>query len=382
MQSIVHSLLCLWATRVVEADHQNVILHQKGLGGNRSYPPSWARTTGWCCAAADCALPKSITDWVRCVPRTPNDTFVFGITTGHSGSASLSWKICYKEPHAGLAIKFEAEHKYTASSQGGLKEWYGTDAATRPALIRFVNETVLPDALEVARTDDPSRAKTLRGKGQKTLPPARVHMDLGHHTNLGILEAAATLLAPSRAVAFVRVIRHRYDTVRSFLSEGLAPCGRNMWTLCPTLHNDIVLRTSRDAWRRFDDGQRNLWFVDEVEARWRRTLAAYPDLPHTTVHWCTGAEFMKAREAVADFLTELLAGDGRVKTRDCKTHKHNVGNKKSQMMLKYSDEIMAVQDAAYDRIANYSAETLRSLRAVRRPHDCPSIAQSPPHAVT
>ena len=32
---------------------------------------------------------------------------------------------------------------------------------------------------------------------------------------------------------------------------------------------------------------------------------------------------------------------------------------------------MAVQDAAYDRIANYSAETLRSLRAVRRPHDCP-----------
>ena len=50
-------------------------------------------------------------------------------------------------------------------------------------------------------------------------PSIRVVVDLGHHAVLGLLPPLATLLGPSKRVAIVRVIRARYDTVRSFLAE-------------------------------------------------------------------------------------------------------------------------------------------------------------------
>jgi hypothetical protein len=58
--------------------------------------------------------------------------------------------------------------------------------------------------------------------------------------------------------------------VRSFLSEGKAPCGHGMHTLCPLRHPDIVLRPPEGQWARFSRAQKNMWFIDEVEARWQQ----------------------------------------------------------------------------------------------------------------
>ena len=50
---------------------------------------------------------------------------------------------------------------------------------------------------------------------------------------------------PATRISFVRLIRNRYDTVRSFTSENKSPCAgapgnpnglNGLWTICPQVH--------------------------------------------------------------------------------------------------------------------------------------------------
>ena len=192
-------------------------------------------------------------------------------------------------------------------------------------------------------------------------------IDLGHQVNLGLIEPLAALLAPR--VSYVRIIRSRYDTVRSFAAENKAPCGHGMWTLCPLGSPDTVLvPPDATTWAHFDLDQRNLWFIDEVEARWQRLLRRRPGTPHLTMSWCTSAQLHAGWEAVAAFISDQSwsVEHGMQKPigvpASCSHHSHGSES--------VTDAQLAVKDQAYQRAMGYSEETLQTIRAVLRPGDC------------
>jgi len=183
-------------------------------------------------------------------------------------------------------------------------------------------------------------------------------VDLGHHINLGLLGPLQAQLGPS--LHFVRIIRSRFDTVRSFLFENKVPCGTHegMFTLCPLKHPDIALPVSRLTWAKMSDAQRTLWFIDEVEARWQRLRRAHPAMPQLTVNWCTGEQLTEAWRAVAQFI-----GQGSLAPAPCKHRQHGASD--------ISDAELARQDAEYrGMMAATPAWDFKTLQDVQRPNDC------------
>ena len=158
---------------------------------------------------------------------------------------------------------------------------------------------------------------------------------------------------------YIRIIRSRFDTVRSFMGENKVPCAQRegMFTLCPLKHPDIELPVSRLTWAKMSDAQSILWYIDEVEARWQRLRRAHPVLPHLTVNWCTGEQLQVAWRAVADFI-----GDGHLKPKACPPRVHDKYN--------ISDDDLSLEDAQYFSHMAYSPAVLDSLADVQRPNDC------------
>ena len=162
--------------------------------------------------------------------------WVFGVDTGHAGTQTLSREECFEPVMDQLVWDFEAHHGYGDGREKrdlGLKVWYAELARLFPSSRkmesrRFVEQVLLPDSL--------FHAKWLSKRPSTNL----TFIDLGHHINLGLMGPLASLLMPN--ISFVRVIRSRYDTVRSFLAESKRPCYSGMWTLCPLWHPDIVLK--------------------------------------------------------------------------------------------------------------------------------------------
>jgi len=125
-------------------------------------------------------------------------------------------------------------------------------------------------------------------------------------------------------LALVRIRRHRYATVRSWLSTEppTAPCGglasdrgavaasTGQYHLCPLVHS-VVLAPPAGVWERLDAAQRNMWFIDEVEARWQRLLAKHPSTERLELKWCAPTDFSTLLGEYARFVggTDLTALD-------------------------------------------------------------------------
>ena len=280
--------------------------------------------------------------------------WVFGVDTGHAGTQTLSREECFEPVMDQLVWDFEAHHRYGDGREKrdlGLKVWYAELARLFPSSRkmesrRFVEQVLLPDSL--------FHAKWLSKRPSTNL----TFIDLGHHINLGLMGPLASLLMPN--ISFVRVIRSRYDTVRSFLAESKRPCYSGMWTLCPLWHPDIVLKPpSAGVWRQLNAEQHNLWFIDEVEARWQQLLSRHPTLPHITVRWCNGEQFVAAWDAVARFI-----GNGAIRRKACPHHTHGQAN--------LSDAALDAMDKSYENSMKYTSANLQLIKGVRRPNDCPA----------
>ena len=276
----------------------------------------------------------------------------FGVSTGHAASTTFSTKMCFEDDRkfSPISWQFEGRHNYgdhrTAHGKYGLKAWY---------------ESVVPDE-DVLKTSSGSEAASLvrtvllpdmalQAGGSKTV------VDLGHHVNLGLIEPLRAQLSPR--VRFIRIIRSRFDTVRSFMGEGKVPCSQTegMFTLCPMKHPDIALPVARITWAKLSDAQSILWFIDEVEARWQRLRRAHPILAHLTVNWCTGDQLKVAWQTVADYI-----GEGHLSPKSCPPRVHDKYN--------ISDEELSSEDAEYYKHMAYSLSDLEMLKDVQRPNDC------------
>ena len=374
--------------------------------------PNYLQTSGWCCwhcaqqgsqffistdksgGKHSCACSPELQSGPRAVATSSCawqkgtvGRLIVGVSTGHAGSATLSSARCFNgsnRPSGSSAIgwSFECLHRYADNRDGllngrGLSGWYESLAASSSnrgdlSPMQLLNNTLLPDLLLEYNRQPETLHKTpvnTREDVKRTSVDTPVLVDLGHQFNLGLLRPLVQRLGPQ--VAFVRIIRSRYDTVRSFLSEGKAPCGHGMFTLCPLRHPDIVLRPSKGHWARFSKAQQNMWYIDEVEARWQQLLEAGGVQSQLTVSWCSPSQFLKAWEEVARFIGEGL------RPRPCEHHTHTSTGANSRKVAAITDAELLGEDRTYRKAMGYDAAIQRQLVHVQFRHSSCEVLDAP-----
>ena len=203
------------------------------------------------------------------VGKNPYD-FVFGWSTGHVGTTSLSSAETYNNPQ-NITFIFEADRHPNYVHL--LKANWNT--FTHQNELKFVETQFIPLMLKLRRN-----STTL--------------VDLGHH-NLyfiyGLLEYIK--LNPDKyRILFVRIRRDRHESALSlsYNSKGQkqSVC-KLIYRYCPyDRPNDIIMKLRNTTiWNDdFKDYQKALWLVDEVEARWQLFLRKYsPYIHYIEVYW-------------------------------------------------------------------------------------------------
>ena len=203
------------------------------------------------------------------VGKNPYD-FVFGWSTGHVGTTSLSSAETYNNPQ-NITFIFEANRHpdYVHSLKAKWKTF------THRKELKFVESRFIPLMLELRQN-----STTL--------------VDLGHH-NLyfiyGLLKYIK--LNPDKyRILFVRIRRERHESALSlsYNNQGQKQSVCKMvYRYCPhDRPNDIIMKLNNSTkWNHdFNDYQRALWLVDEVEARWKLFLKNYsPYIHYIEVYW-------------------------------------------------------------------------------------------------
>ena len=363
------------------------------LAGGQTYLSNITTSAGGCCAlcSANGFSSYAVTQASRpndcsCNPGTESSSVsdcrhdgmprrvVLGVSTGHAGTGTLSGTArfhphytengCYVADTGAPSIvwNFEASHVYLDGpelAQPGLKSWYASlKDATEPeattASEELVRRVIVPDMIIHSR-----RVLAERNQGR-----ADTYVDLGHHLNLGVLSPLIRELHHTGTqVGAIRIIRGRYDTVRSFASEGKSPCdahANGMFTLCPRIHR-VRLNPPPGAWDAFDADQRILWYVDEVEARWQHVLRDHPNIEQRTLTWCASRDFQRVWERTAGFI-----GGGQLRARtSCPHHTHT-----NHTRVLATDEELAAKDEEYRRLMRYGPDEDELIRATRQEVVC------------
>lgn len=216
---------------------------------------------------ADGAAPPSAT--------TPR--FVFGFSTGHVGTTSLSQRSMYEcscttRAHckcelAGFGFFHETgRRRGLQESHPSLYEWHEAPLAAGGTL-------AAREADLVARAYLPRWSRHARA------------IVLSHDTLLLYKGILATI--PHAQLLFVRIRRARHEFVASF--SRYDKMERDWYRYEPSGH-ECVLPVAAEAWEAMGMRERAAWFHDETEARWRQLRAEQPHVQVLEVEWSKEVE--------------------------------------------------------------------------------------------
>lgn len=206
-------------------------------------------------------LSQSAAD--RLLIRPPR--YIFGISTGHAGSTSLSNVRSYSGSlKRNITFRFE---EYFL----GFGKWW-TWAGTKPSLEEQETKVRHDYKLPIDNLLDSEHTQT--------------YLDLGHHNLLGMLRTMPKVFGDD--VFFIRFRRDRVHTAYSFSKYGHPLC-KNAFRVCPLTDSYLLSPQSgnwtEDAWRSMTKVQQHLWFIDEVEAEFQRLLRENPDVSYLECNW-------------------------------------------------------------------------------------------------
>ena len=329
--------------------------------------------------------------------------FIFGHSTGHSGSTTFHKTLgepgCPWNPVSHFEDKYKDkfldEKKWPDDSKCEL-----TNSKLIPHLLSRIKRTV--DEFDQDRL---IRYQYQKERQQDYSMNHTTYIDMGHFHNRGrVLECLAKYFGES--AAFVRVRRNRYDIARSFVgttSKSRTPCiiDNKMYKLekrknkkrkqthgahpematCPRSGENsgpVNLKVTDDIWDSFVPFQRFLWYADEMEHRWHTiTKIAYDEESYNTgdikatqsrkqqgwgrprfydVSWNSGEELGKE----VDKLRKQLGCTSLPKVANPKTHVlHKERN------LNCSEQIL--QDLEYRKLMKYDSKTLEILVSSKFP---------------
>jgi hypothetical protein len=119
-------------------------------------------------------------------------------------------------------------------------------------------------------------------------------IDLGHH-NLYFIHGLVQYLEEYRhiyRILFIRVRRDRYETAISLTYKNPTHQHTNLCTdlhyrYCPiNRYQDILLKPPNiDIWINMSEFQKALWMIDEVESRWKNLIVSSPSIARIEVFW-------------------------------------------------------------------------------------------------
>ena len=224
--------------------------------------------------------------------------FIFGYSTGHVGTTTLSEGRYYGQPSK---IVFLHEMKYGPLGDNNVDiiHWsYNTSVWKKNDLAKdmiYVKEVFLPFLLLSMKK---AKAATL--------------VDMGHH-NLYFIDALVKYLLNETNYKFlmVRLRRERLETAVSLSYHRpnrpmIDLCGELVTRYCPYDRvNEVVNKPpSIDVWNNFTVTQKALWIIDETEARWLKLIKDNPTMNFTEVYWSTAypTSMDEAALKVAQFL--------------------------------------------------------------------------------
>lgn len=271
--------------------------------------------------------------------------YVFGFSTGHTGSTSL--------------------HK--ALVQNDCCPWN----------INGAFETQGPDERAHEKEDDTCNyTRTIlipfldRERGSKTW------VDMGHYHNRGpVLECLASLLG--NHLAFVQIRRNRHDIAASFSKLRGSPCqnakgnvkGKNkppFVSYCPVEDDGtpVALPVRRHTWNQFTTFQKYLWEADELEYRFHKLKMEFPNGPrYLEVTWSSGDELTAG---VQDIQKQLGCQELPSSIPHAKAHvNHTAGT------VNCSKRIL--QDLAYRKLVGYYNQEQRAVLFEHHPQHVDSV---------
>lgn len=283
----------------------------------------------------------------RLMRRSPR--YIFGVSTGHAGSTSLSSADSYSgESLEHVLFSFEGRGVLDLPSDPDVRKrwqaWWlaGPSAVEQQSKVRDEYKTAIDTQLLEA--------------GSTT------YVDLGHHNVEGILRATPDVFGDD--LLLIRFRRSRYPTAFSFATRAHRAddslC-RNMWTICPT-KNEAVLRPAgaspgtaaglwrEEQWQQLDVSQQHFWFIDELEAEWQQLLEENPSVSYLECDWTS--DLRPCFDAVAAVLGAQPSHGGEGTSQRPHAEQNASDNLE---MLRSRDaayqELMSFSDASRERIA-------------------------------
>jgi hypothetical protein len=240
--------------------------------------------------------------WIKQRRYKGNATFVFIISTGHSGTTylqdHLAWTTLFGPDIKQAVVLWGEVGEGDKNGLGKIIRALPTTAAYCARALEYVHGTKIPGLL-----------KSLKSHLGRT-----VGIQTGHETFLAMIPALILLLG-DRA-KFVRLRRNRLSTAYSLsASDAMAsfarndqarvkawksgPCTDRLWGLCPFDYSARLIPPG-DAWLEFSKYQRNLWFVDELEAEWQSIMQTFPETARIELNWDTNIS-PEVFQSIADF---------------------------------------------------------------------------------
>jgi len=218
--------------------------------------------------------------------------FIFGFSTGHVGTTTLSEGKLYGKPEK-VAFLHEAHY-----GRIPLEDIFDTK--------RYLNST-FEDQYAYVRDVYMPFLKKMRKKS-KTL------LDLGHNINYFIQPLITYLINETKyKFIFVRIRRQRHEAAISLTyrhpdqKHDIHICESLVTRFCPLerqIEVALPLPHGEDTWDSFTNNQRALWITDETEARWQRILKVFPSLDSIEVLW--GKQWPGSIERAAAKIGKLI----------------------------------------------------------------------------
>jgi hypothetical protein len=259
--------------------------------------------------------------------------YLFGISTGHAGSTSLSNKGSYEDT-IHVTFKFE---DLSPNAVGGNQEWRDW-AATKPSL---------EDQEWKVRNDYKKTIDDLLAKeGTST------YVDIGHHNLHGILRTTPKVFGSD--VFFIRLRRDRVHTAYS--KQNVTLC-QTMFRVCPTENLHLLSPGSgtwtEEEWMKLTGYQQSLWMIDEVEAEFQQLVRENPGASYLECNWSD--DLGPCFEIVSSILGVQVKDGGL----DLKQHT-------SKNLINSDDQKRIVQaDEDYQSLMKYTHKVRFSIRAAQ-----------------
>lgn len=250
---------------------------------------------------------------ITCI--TVHERWVFGFSTGHSGTKFLSNKNNFEineSKYTNLCFSFEGNH-FFKKKHPSVKSWL----KTKPT-----NQT----ALKVAKKLLAWYRLTCQSVCTEDICTT-IYVDLGHHIILGLYNDIFSILGSNATV--IRLKRNRTQTALSFFFSNRIPCQENGgdFILCPKWHSTKLKSYVQGFWKKWQQlnlYQRCLWFYDEVELQWDLLIAQNPSFQYEEYSWSNERDMIEIHKKVAKLINNQNFENKKIMTSKIQSNsKHN-----------------------------------------------------------